>query len=454
MRKGKLGIMAGFSICTTNACRNERGAERGFSLVEVSVVLIVIGLLVVPIIVMYNQYIKSRQIGQTRSAISMVDSALIKYVAKFGRYPIPSHPSIPMGTVGFGQSAAPPTGPWPVCTNPSSGVVCRTNVNTHGGADVLIGAIPFAEIGIPFSASLDGYGTRFTYAVTRSLTEASTYNEGAGAIEVRNNAGISRYFLDILPANGIDDLSVPRSHAIIISHGEDKRGAFTLGGVIAAPCSGAGRDIENCNNDGLFTDNANAIGSQFRSYAEGTNHYDDFIVTNNIAASGIWTFIPTTPNMRSAITGNVNVGNCSTIPCIPKSHVDVGGAVRATKLKTDRMCSYGQSGCVDDFASTYYPDWFGPSMIVGAPPESSLPETLPPTGNDWNATRLGHKGAGIRCVGGRGLAKISGNDEYCRDSTNFAGTVNVSSSTGGSTCPTGTFGKGLNSTGKVVCEAP
>lgn len=452
--KGNSKHMTKSVMAATRNCRDDRGAERGFSLLEVSVVLIVIGLLIVPIIVMYNQYIKSRQIGQTRSAISMVDSALIKYVAKFGRYPIPSDPNIPMGAAGFGQSAVPPAGPWPLCTNPSGGVVCRTNVNTFGGAEVLIGAVPFAEIGIPFNSSLDGYGARFTYAVTSSLTVTATYNEGAGAIEVRNNAGVSRYFSDILPADGTDDLTVPRSHAIIISHGEDGRGAFTLGGLIATPCAGAGRDIENCNNDGLFTNNANAFGNEFRSYGGGANHYDDFVITNNVAASGIWTFIPTTPNMRSAVAGNVNVGNCAVLPCVPKAHVDVDEAVRSVKLKTDRMCSYVESGCVDNFASTYYPAWFGPSMIVGAPPEAALPETLPPAGNNWSAARYAHDGAGIRCVGGRGLWAIWGNDEYCRDSVNFANTVQVPSSTGPATCPAGTFGKGLDAAGKLVCVAP
>lgn len=436
------------ACCRATRFQSQERTDRGFSLIEVSICLMLIGLLLVPLILVYKQYLETRRIAQSRSVISIVDSALIKYVAKFGRYPIPSSPNIQMGAAGFGQSATMPATDWPACSNPSGGVVCRTNVNSFGANDVLIGAVPFSEIGIPFVATIDGYGTRLTYAVTRSLTDVTTYNEGQGAIEVRNNAGVSRYFSDILPANGVDDGTVPRSHAIIISHGEDRRGGFQLGGQIAAPCTGAGRDIENCNNDGLFTNNADAVGNPFRSYGAGADHYDDFVLTNNIAASGIWTFIPTTPNMRTSVSGNVNIGACPIIPCIPKSHVDVNGSVRATEqIRTGRMCAYGEAACIDNFtASTFYPAQLGPDMLAGAPAASSLPETL----SNWDTTRQAHTGAGIRCVGGRALSKISNNDETCLDTINFSSPSGVAIGT----CPTGQFGKSLNAAGNIVCQIP
>ncbi|MDD3021327.1 MAG: type II secretion system protein [Alphaproteobacteria bacterium] len=428
--------------------RCRKNSSGGFSLIEVAIALMIIGLLIVPLLHTYRIYIEAKQISNTKAATGIVNSALIKYVAKYGHYPIPSDPDIPLGAAGAGQQATEPGTGWPACTATST-KVCSTTTNTFAGKEVLIGGVPFAALGIPFTSQLDGYGAKLTYAITEILTSNGTYDEAGGGIEARDDAGKSIYFVDA-NSDSIDDLTTPRSHFFIMSHGQDRKGSFSIGGAKTFACGTAadGLDFENCNNDGLFNSNYNeTIGKGLINDSTGAQHFDDVVVTNNTAASGIWTFVPNTPNIEATNEGNIYIGACASVPCIPKSKIDVNGNVRADIVKATRLCNYTSPGCVDNYTSTYFPAWWGADMLVGAP--AALSETLPPAGNTWNSSRNAHNGAGIRCVGDRALRGIKNYDEeHCNSASWF------STSTAVGSCPTGEFPKGLDSTGKLICQLP
>ena len=433
---------------------NEVRSESGFSLIEVCIGLIVIGLLMGPIIHTYNLFIKSRQIALSQAVTNIVHSALIKHVEKYGYYPKPSNPSIAQGVAGFGAEDTATSG-WPTCTATST-VVCQTTANTYGGGIVLIGDVPFATLGIPFKSILDGYNKKLTYAVTWPLTSSGTFTDGGGAIEVLNDAGTSIY-------TGTAD----RSHFAVISHGEDGNGAFTLSGVRSSACgtTTTGIQFENCNNDGRFVNNlSSAAGKTVRNYASGATYFDDFVATTNTVSTGLWSYIPNSSlKMESSNDGNVYIGTCATSPCIPKAHVEVNGDVKSTTtILTNRICPKDSANCVSNYSTTETPrenptndGWFSPDMLTGAP--NTNPTA---TSNPADPNTQGYEGAGIRCYDYKALRGIKAYDEVCGSNSSsgdatspyFAGTVNISG-----TCTSGKYANKITISGSTItltCASP
>lgn len=443
------------------------GSEKGFSLIEVCIALIVISLLMIPMIQMWNIYVVARKTSDTRAVLDIVNSALVKYVAKYEHYPVPENPNIALGGANSGAQATEPASGWPVCAGDDLNV-CRTTTNTFPTAanPVLIGTIPYAALGLPYRSAVDGYGHKLVYAVTQSLTASATFDEDSGGIEVLDDTGASIY--------GPLNLGRTRSHFFIGSHGEDSKGGFSLSGALISACgtNADSTDFENCNGDGTFRNNFNAAtGLNVGNFGAGVSHFDDYSLTNNRSSTGIWTTISQTPNMRSSNMGNVAIGPCPTNPCVPKAHVDVytdtggvitGGTVAATgKLKTARICPYNQPDCVEPSSLPDYipglapPGVFSAEQIVGAPPESTLPDEtdLNPL-YTWDPATKSHRGAGIICTNGRALVGITNrggvSDEICIDyAPIYPGWTN--------SCAAGTFPRAItfNGTGfSLTCTPP
>lgn len=388
------------------------GSEKGFSLIEVCIALIVISLLTLPLIQMWNNYIQSRKISDTKSVINITNSALIKYVGKYGHYPIPENPNSAMGTDVAGQSATIPAA-WPACAG-ADATVCST-AGAYPAAttrNVLIGTIPYAALGIPYRSAMDGYGRKLIYAVTEELTAATaetvsaTYDESHGSIEVLGSDNASIY--------GDVALAFDRSHYFIGSHGEDGNGAYSFSGGLYAACGDAttGTDFENCDGNGTFKNNYDiGIGKNIVNLAQGALHFDDYSATNNRSSNGIWRMISNTPDMRSSNDGNIAIGPCGPpFPCLPESHVTVFGEVLVRgQLRTSRLCPTGLN-CVEpaklpNYIPGYgYPGISSPEQLVAPPNESDLPEGANLNATyTWDTTTESHVGAGIRCVGGRPL---------------------------------------------------
>ena len=428
------------------------GSEKGFSLIEVCIALMIVSLLMIPMIQAWNLYIKAKKISDTKAVLDIVDSALIKYAAKYGRYPIPENPNTAIGAVLSGASATiPPTG-WPACAGDDA-VVCQTGVNTFPTAanTVLVGTIPYATLGIPYRSAMDGYGYKLTYAVTSVLTVAATFDDDSGGIEVLDNTGNSIYG----PAAG----GVSRSHFFIGSHGEDGAGAFSFAGGLMAACNTNvnSTDFENCNGDGTFRNNYNAaLGLDLEMFGGGATHFDDFSVTNNRSSTGMWLTVPQTPDIRSSNFGNIAIGACATNPCVPKSHIEVTGTtVTSGRLLASRLCGPNDSNCTEPSSDPNYipgyapPGIFSAEQIVGAPPENMLPDFVPPSPlYAWDNWSKSFQGLGILCTNGRPLKGLTlrGNgttsapDEVCLDTPPLSPTLNTSA------CAPGTYAKAITFT--------
>ena len=153
-------------------------ARNGFSLIELAIALVVVGLLVVPLTRAYHLYTIRKATDDTYGAQGMVSSALSMFFAENGRYPCPASRTTATGAADHGREICP--GASPTAGSCSNGLCRATGRDVDGdGAPetVLIGAVPYADLNISVSNALDGYKRRLTYAVSERLTSSTTFND-------------------------------------------------------------------------------------------------------------------------------------------------------------------------------------------------------------------------------------------------------------------------------------
>lgn len=228
----------------------------GFTLVEMAIVLLIVGLLLGGLIPTLSAQMETQRINETRKQMDEVQQALIGFVLANGRLPCPADPSIATGQTGAGVERTPP------CTNGNS-----------------TGALPWATLGVN---ETDAWGNRYTYRVTASYADKTDGATGSCAI----TAGISFQLcstanLDILSASGGNTIaaSVP---ALIISHGKNGAGAYTPRGIQMAISSDAD---EQENSDGS-TDNNYVSKTPTPGYDDIVIWISPNILLNRMVAAG------------------------------------------------------------------------------------------------------------------------------------------------------------------------
>jgi prepilin-type N-terminal cleavage/methylation domain-containing protein len=394
-----------------------RRAERGFSLIEIAIALAIIGLLLIPFIHQYNIDAQVKKINQTRANISVAEAALKKYAVRYGRYPRPASLSIGPQNPAFGVEA--PLAAYPACA-PNIAAVCQgvglRDANPVNGLNdpFYVGAIPFAAIGIPQEASIDGFGNKLTYTVSQSLTNTATFNDSAGILRLQ------------------DDLNIPLDtanntvHFVIISHGSDGKGAFSLDGAQANPCglSAAARDNENCDNDAIFDYGLQqSNGRVGKSLGNNPGYWNDYYTYASSLNSDIWTPITNDTRMRSG--SNVTAIRVNTPTGDPLVRVEVNGNVRSEKINTPTLCvkASGSGTCIP-------PDVIGRDTAPVAPAVSS-------------------DQPGIRCPANSAMTGIANSNQQCGSLkiTNPAAVVPAA-------CPVGQFPAGIDATGQITCASP
>ncbi len=339
--------------------------QSGLSLIETAVLLIVLGLLLIPILHLQSIERKYEVVSETTTNIATIQSALRQYAVRNGRYPQPAQRNVSEGSSAFGTEY---TGAIGNCSGDDT-VPCRV----AGARDpdpgnftnsVLIGDVPFAEIGLPQNFIIDGYGSKFTYAITEGLTLPTnnfSTTETFGTIKVVDRGDTDRQNTE------------SNAHFVIISHGENQRGAWSLSGQLIAPCNDGNnrRENENCNNaDSTFTDNLASFkflisgedGSSESDYTteekpwfsrvENSDFFDDYIGFDTSISGEMWSKSnannPLVSDVSSRIQGNIRIGRVPTnftkeqIAKLTRANtqIEVMGNAMADEIRVNALCPY------------------------------------------------------------------------------------------------------------------
>lgn len=201
-------------------------STQGFSLVELSIVVAIISVVATLGLEAAANFVNRSASSVSRERLKVVDEATAAFFKIYGRLPCPANKTLPPENASYGIED---------CT---IAVISGTSV----GGGVMAGAVPFRTINLPVIYSLDGFSSKFNYAVTKNQTSA-----GLGATQFGNSANVAgievRTGVLEQPCNTskCQVLANPAGNSgaayFIFSSGADQRGAVSARGVALQDCA-------------------------------------------------------------------------------------------------------------------------------------------------------------------------------------------------------------------------
>ena len=268
---------------------------RGFTLVELTVVLVILALLASTLIGMSSALINIQRAETTRAKLKAIDAALVSFVAINKRLPCPANGGLMTGVELVGADQDEPC-----------------------GASQAGGVVPWTALGLSASDIEDGWGTRITYRLDPYLARTAAMDmslcDPAGTATTlpktgnpsRNTCGTSgscssstlnlcvtpSQFLDlkgiqirdsVAPAGTIlmDPALTPSTGAayILISHGENRSGGYSSDGVLLSATTAVEGDNETQNR-------ADTVQPFYvdapQVYSTDSTRFDDFVLRPSI----------------------------------------------------------------------------------------------------------------------------------------------------------------------------
>jgi len=203
--------------------------QKGFTLIELAIVLVIVGVLIGSFIGSLTQRIENSRIAETEDQLEEIKTALLGYAYTNGHLPCPDCFSIfPGGCLGGGTARD--------GIEDRNGAFCGSNS---------VGTLPWVTLGL---AKSDAWGTRYRYWVDPTYSEAppgtvftlTTVSATLGQIDERASD------------DTIDDLA-DGIVAVVISHGKNAYGGITTSSIAKEAIPAANVDEgENVDLDSTF----------------------------------------------------------------------------------------------------------------------------------------------------------------------------------------------------------
>jgi prepilin-type N-terminal cleavage/methylation domain-containing protein len=137
----------------------------GFTLLELSIVLIIIALVTGMSVVSGISVVANVRQTATQSKIAAIEQAMLANRITNDRIPCPASLTLLPTDPNYGVEAANPGS----CTG---GTPAATFTSPNGAAE---GAVPTVTLGLPNDFMYDGWGSRFRYAVDKNTTNAGAF---------------------------------------------------------------------------------------------------------------------------------------------------------------------------------------------------------------------------------------------------------------------------------------
>jgi prepilin-type N-terminal cleavage/methylation domain-containing protein len=262
--------------------RINKNPESGFSLIELSIVIMISGMLMSAYLQYYTTVQTKKHYDITKQRLQDIRTALTLYVATHGNLPCPAGPAGDYSADSCANEADPMPG------------VERYNIEpphdpTDGKDDVWTGILPMKELRLDKEQIQDGWNNMFTYAVTRRLT----FTNG-----MRGNP-LPLGIISVVDENGNNMLDQPDTgRYIVVSHGPTGAGAWLPGGG-RKPCDEGTLEGKNCSGLNVFV--VAPVSKQ-----QGANFYDDILIHDDSNAGGSLLELLATCNARESFYEPLN----------------------------------------------------------------------------------------------------------------------------------------------------
>jgi prepilin-type N-terminal cleavage/methylation domain-containing protein len=208
-----------------------RPSQPGFTLVELSVVLVIISLVTGMGIVAALSAIESSRQTATEMRLNEIEKALMAFRVSYNRLPCPSDNTLASANNSFGLEGQNPG----VCndSSPASNLLHSLN-GTHPLAE---GGVPVRALGLPNEFANDGWGRRISYSVMAAATGFDAFK----SYYPRENCGSP-----VWGGNSASNQRMDYAVYTLVSHGKNGHGARLANGSIINAGSTNGAEQKNC----------------------------------------------------------------------------------------------------------------------------------------------------------------------------------------------------------------
>lgn len=234
----------------------------GFSLIELSIVLIIISLLISASILAYNNNNDLIKINQTNDKLKIIEQAIIAFLAINNRLPCAASLTITTDNSNSGLEQC-------SCNDYLINKISNlptTPVNFDcPDSNIIVGAIPYQTLSLPKEFLTDAWGNKIIYVVTKGLTgNNSSCSYGSPNI-IYNFNNCNMGLVSIYDAN--NKLIVNNAAYGLLSTGINGLGSFSGGGVNRSTIPVSVNELINYN----VTNNGNLITQEY------SHDFDDII---------------------------------------------------------------------------------------------------------------------------------------------------------------------------------
>ncbi len=247
------------------ALRNSSFFRSGFTLLELSIVLAIIGVVLGGSVTLFLKYTEKSLADQTTARLQVINQALLDYRRAFNRIPCPGDITLAPTTANFGLEASTRGDCF------STGAIVA-NFRDAGNTNAVAGGVPVKALRLPEDYASDAWGRRFLYGVDKRLTNT----DGFTTYPISTTTGV-------FVIKDINATTFANPVVVVLSFGEDGHGAYPRAGGSTRINSAVTNTVtlENC---GCSSAGASAtFNNTFydRTYyidpADAHNAYDDMI---------------------------------------------------------------------------------------------------------------------------------------------------------------------------------
>jgi prepilin-type N-terminal cleavage/methylation domain-containing protein len=209
----------------------KRKFKSAFSLVELSVVILIVSILMTGILTVSKSKIRNTNIQITQDKMAEIYKAIVRFVATHRRLPCPADITKASTASGFGSEV----GTAGTCGGTGTRTASSNNIAPNNQtAQLAYGMVPVNALGLSNDMAQDGFGSKFYYVVDALSTAATANVSDYNGFEATPSTPQGSYTYTMGSAARIyvydnsSTLSTPSALFVLISNGPNKSGSYNF----------------------------------------------------------------------------------------------------------------------------------------------------------------------------------------------------------------------------------